>query len=358
VIEFEAAADGRSTRVLIGAICDARDAIRAIAGDARVPLVTDERLLSLHGEALRDIVAFEPILVPEGEAAKCWDVLQRVIERFAELDASRSTPVIAFGGGAVGDVAGLAASLFKRGCPVIHVPTTLLSQVDSALGGKTAIDALGQKNLVGTFHPPAMIVADPAYLDTLDGRHTRSGYAEVVKYGLIDDPAFFGWCEENGAALIAGNTDARITAIDHCLRAKAGFVAGDLRDTTGRRALLNFGHSFGHAIESLAGPDGALHGEAVAVGLCLAFAFSAAGGLCTEADANRVRDHFRAIGLPTTLAALGLAGRGADLLPLIRLDKKAAGGSVNLILARGIGEAFLARGVDVSALAAFLSRAP
>jgi 3-dehydroquinate synthase len=358
LIRFEAAAEGGSTQVLIGDIADAADAVRAMAGGASVPLVTDQRLLSLYGDTLAGLFAFEPILVPEGEPAKCWDVLQRLIERFAQLGADRSRPIVAFGGGSVGDVAGLAASLFKRGCPVIHIPTTLLSQVDSALGGKTAIDALGQKNLVGTFHLPAMVVTDPAFLDTLDPRQMRSGYAEVVKYGAIDDPAFFDWCEANGGALLAGDSDARFFAIEHCLRAKARFVADDLRDTSGRRALLNLGHSFGHAIESLTGLESVLHGEGVAIGLCMAFAFSAVSGLCTEADAHRIRDHFDGVGLPTSLAAVGLAGRGADLLLLIQRDKKAECGSVNLVLARGIGQAFLARGVDIAALAPFLSRAP
>jgi len=358
LIRFEAAADGRSTEVLIGDVSDAAESIRALIGKARAVLVSDKRLFSLHGERLSALFAFDPALVPEGEAAKTFDVLRHLIERFAALGASRSTPVIAFGGGSIGDVTGLAASLFKRGCPIIHIPTTLLAQVDSALGGKTAIDALGQKNLVGTFHLPALVVADPAFPDTLDERQLRSGYAEVVKYGLIDDPDWFGWCEENGTALLAGRPDARLTAIEHGLRTKARFVAGDVRDTSGRRALLNLGHSFGHAIESLAALSGVLHGEAVAVGLCMAFAFSADIDLCCGADVRRVRDHFDSVGLPTSLAAVGLAGRGADLLRLIRQDKKSDSGSVNLVLARGIGEAFLARGVDIAAFAEFLSRAP
>jgi 3-dehydroquinate synthase len=358
VIRFEAAAEGGSTEIAIGDAAETAAAIRERARGMPLPLVTDKRLLSLYGDRLRQLFEFEPVLVPEGEAAKCWEVLQHLIARLSELGASRSTPIIAFGGGSVGDVAGLGASLFKRGCPVIHIPTTLLSQVDSALGGKTAIDVLGQKNLVGTFHLPAMVIADPVFLDTLDGRQMRSGYAEVVKYGLIGDADFFGWCETNGAALLAGDWDARATAIEYCLRAKARFVADDLRDTSGRRALLNLGHSFGHAIESLAGLDGVLHGEGVAIGLSMAFAFSAASGLCSGADARRVRGHFDGVDLPTSLSAVGLARRGADLLPLIRKDKKAESGSVNLILARGIGEAFVARDVDVDDLAYFLSQAP
>jgi 3-dehydroquinate synthase len=358
VIRFEAAAQGGSTEVLIGDIAEAGGAIREMARGMALPLVSDERLLSLYGGRLLDVFEFEPILIPEGEPAKCWEVLQHLIERFSELGVSRSASIVAFGGGSVGDVTGLAASLFKRGCPLIHIPTTFLSQVDSALGGKTAIDALGQKNLVGTFHLPAMIVSDVAFLDTLEPRQMRSGYAEAVKYGLIDDADFFGWCETNGAALLAGDPGLRATVVEHCLRAKARLVADDLRDTSGRRALLNLGHSFGHAIESLAGLENVLHGEGVAIGLCMAFAFSAASGICSAADARLVRDHFDGVGLPTSLAAVGMAGRGAELLPLIRQDKKADACSVNLVLARGIGEAFVARNVDVAALADFLSQAP
>jgi 3-dehydroquinate synthase len=358
LIRFEAAAEGQSHDVLIGDIAAARDAIRALAGSEAIPLVTDQRLLALYGQQLQTLLDFTPIVVSEGEGAKDWATLQKLVSRFTELGVSRSTPVIAFGGGSIGDVTGLATALFKRGCPVIHFPTTLLSQVDSALGGKTAIDALGQKNLVGTFHLPALIIADPAFLDTLDERQLRSGYAEVVKYGLIDDAEFFGWCEGNRAPLLAGDRSVRLHAIEHCLRAKARFAADDLRDTGGRRALLNLGHSFGHAIESLAGLSAVLHGEAVAIGLCLAFAFSAELGICPHDDARRIRDHLETAGLPTTLEAVGLGGRGPELMPLIQQDKKAEAGALALVLARGVGDAFLDRNVDALALSAFLSRAP
>ena len=196
-------------------------------------------------------------------------------------------PIVALGGGSVGDVAGLAASLFKRGCPVVHVPTTLLAQADSAVGGKTAIDAFGEKNLIGSFHQPALVVADPAFLDTLDPRQLRSGYAEIVKYGLIDDPAFFAWCEANGAALLAGDPRLRATTPSPPRSApRRGSIAGDVEDRSGQRALLNLGHSFAHAIESEAGLGTVLHGEAVAIGLVLALRFSAELGLC---DARRRR---------------------------------------------------------------------
>ncbi|MEO7409829.1 MAG: 3-dehydroquinate synthase family protein, partial [Sphingomicrobium sp.] len=258
------------------------------------------------------------------------------------------------GGGSVGDVTGLAASLFKRGCPVIHVPTTLLSQADSAIGGKTAIDAAGQKNLVGTFHMPALVVADPSLLDTLDQRQLRSGYAEIVKYGLIDDPAFFDWCEQHGAALIAGDRDARFSAIATCIRAKARFVTADPFDQTGHRALLNLGHSFAHAIEAEAGIGQLLHGEAVAIGLVLAFRLSVRLGLCPEADALRLAAHLRSLGLPTGLDQVGLARSGDALVELMRADKKNRSGQFTLILAHGIGRA-TSTPVPVEALSALLA---
>lgn len=344
--------------MIVGPIGGAAEAIARLCGNQRVPLVSDQCILALHGDKIRRLVDCAPVLVPAGEAAKSWDSLRRLTESFHELAVTRQTPVIALGGGSVGDVAGLAAAIFKRGCPVIHVPTTLLAQVDSAVGGKTAIDATGQKNLIGAFHPPALVVCDPAFLDTLDERQLRAGYAEVVKYGLIDDRGFFSWCETHATALLAGDPEARLFAVEHCLRAKGRFVAADLHDRSGTRALLNLGHSFGHAIEGVAGSDAVLHGEAVAVGMRLAFAFSASLGLCAEEAANRVKRHLEAAGLPTSLGELGLGGRGAELLPLMAADKKAGPEGITLILARGIGQAFVSRRVDRSRLAEFLRNAP
>lgn len=354
MIRFEATAEGASHEVLIGPIQDAGDSIRALGGGQRLPLVTDSTVLALHGERLQRLFDFAPILVPKGEEAKSWGTLQRLIDELSALGASRRTPVVALGGGSVGDVAGLAAALFKRGCPVIQAPTTLLAQADSAVGGKTAIDAVGQKNLVGTFHAPALVVADPAFLDTLDERQLRAGYAEVVKYGLIDDPTFFAWCEDNGSALIAGDAGLRLHAVEHCLRAKTRVVGEDFRDTSGRRALLNLGHSFAHAIEAIAGPGKVLHGEAVAVGMVLAFGFSAALGLCPTQERDRVAAHLAAVGLPIRLADVGMDRAATELMQLIRADKKASSGRVALILTRGIGKAFLDPDVDAAALERFL----
>ena len=345
---------GADYEILIGQLAANLPRLRAMAGGRPLPVVSDRRVFGLHGERLAGIAVAEPILVPEGEAAKDWPTLAGIIEQLASLDVKRGTPIVALGGGSVGDVAALAASLFKRGCPIAHVPTTLLSQADSAIGGKTAIDAAGQKNLVGTFHHPLLVLADPALLDTLDDRQIRSGYAEVVKYGLIDDPAFFAWCEKHGPAIVGGNRAMRVPAIEHCARAKARLVALDPADANGQRALLNLGHTFGHAIEALAG-NAVLHGEAVAVGMCLAFRFSVSIGLSPDEDYRRVRNHLGAIGLPTSLAGLGMVGRGRELLALMAHDKKSASTGLALVLVRGVGQAFLQRDVDTGSLADFMA---
>ena len=345
---------GAEYEVLVGGLTDTLPRLKSLADGRRLPMVSDRRVFGLHGEKLAGVTLANPILVPEGEGAKDWRTLADIVEQLARLDVKRGTPILILGGGSVGDVAGLAASLFKRGCPTVHVPTTLLAQADSAIGGKTAIDAAGQKNLVGTFHHPLLVLADPGLLETLDQRQLRSGYAEVVKYGLIDDPAFFAWCEENGAEMLSGNRTARLAGIEHCVRTKARIVSSDPSDTTGHRALLNFGHTFGHAIEALAG-EAVLHGEAVAVGMCLAFEFSDMLGLSPAGDCARVRGHIAAVGLPTRLGDVGLGDRGSDLITLMGQDKKAAATGPALILVRGIGQAFLQRDVDPGVLADFLS---
>jgi 3-dehydroquinate synthase len=255
----------------------------------------------------------------------------------------------------IGDLAGFAAAILKRGCHFVQVPTTLLAQVDSSVGGKTAINSRAGKNLIGAFHQPAFVLIDPTVLDSLPLREVRAGYAEVVKYGLIDDADFFRWCEDNGAALLAGDADARRHAIAHSVAAKAAIVADDERETSGRRALLNLGHTFGHALEAATGfSDALLHGEAVAAGCALAFRYSARLGLCPAADAERVAAHLRATGLPDGLAAAGVRDSGAALAAHMAHDKKASGGRVPFLLARGIGQTFLATDVDLDDVAAFL----
>ena len=344
--------------VLVGPVEAGIERIVDLAKGSSPVLVSEPRVFALHGAKVAEALGARPVLVPEGEAAKDWDELYKLLAALADLNVSRGTPIVALGGGSVGDLAGLAASLFKRGCPVVHVPTTLLSQADSAVGGKTAIDAFGEKNLVGTFHQPALVIADPAFLDTLDERQLRSGYAEIVKYGLIDDPALFGWCEANGRGVLAAHRDRREQAICSAIRAKARIVAGDVTDRNGQRALLNLGPSFAHAIEAEAGLGTVLHGEAVALGMALAFRFSSEMGLCPAADTDRVIAHLADAALPVRLEDVGLSKRGATLVEWIRRDKKNSTGRLALVLAHGIGRAFLDRSVDERRLVAFLERAP
>jgi len=342
--------------VLVGPIEAGIERIRSVSAGARPILVSEPRVFALHGPKVAESLGADPILVAEGEAAKDWKQLHALLSGLADLRATRHTPIIALGGGSVGDLAGLAASMFKRGCPVIHIPTTLLAQADSAVGGKTAIDAFGEKNLIGTFHQPSLVIADPAYLDTLDARQWRAGYAEVVKYGLIDDPAFFSWCEANGRGLLAGHPDLLLHAITSSIKSKARIVTEDLDDRSGKRALLNLGHSFAHAIEAEAGLGKVLHGEAVATGLCLAFRFSAELGLCPQSDADRVVTHLAACGLPTRLGEVGISG-GGTLANWIQRDKKNQASGLSLVLARGIGRAFFERNIDSRRLLDFLDRA-
>jgi 3-dehydroquinate synthase len=323
-------------------------------------IVTDENvrphLATLQGSLGADS---EAIVLPAGEGTKSWAQLEALTDRLLELGVERSDPVIALGGGVIGDLVGFATSILKRGCPFIQVPTTLLAQVDSSVGGKTAINTRAGKNLVGAFHQPSLVLIDPDVLDTLPARQVRAGYAEVVKYGLIDDLAFFEWCEANAPALLAGDSQARAYAIAHSVAAKARIVAADERETAGVRALLNLGHTFGHALEAETGfSDKLLHGEGVAAGMALAFAFSAEQGLCARQDADRVAAHLRAVGLPDGLAAAIPAASGERLVEHMRHDKKMAGGTLPFLLARGIGQTFLDKTVDLSAVAAFLDAQP
>lgn len=327
----------------------------AIVTDDRVAAAQLDRLVnSLQGNG----IGHEAIILPAGEATKSWGQLETLTDRLLDLEIERGDHVIALGGGVIGDLTGFAASILKRGCGFVQIPTTLLAQVDSSVGGKTAINSRAGKNLIGSFHQPAYVLIDPSTLDTLPIRETRAGYAEVVKYGLIDDAAFFDWCEAHGASLLAGDADARAYAIERSVSAKAAIVADDERETTGRRALLNLGHTFGHALEAETGfSERLLHGEAVAAGMALAFAFSARQGLCPAEDAARVVAHLEAAGLPATLAAAGVDASSADLVAHMAHDKKMEGGRLPFLLARGIGRTFLARDVDMAEVAAFLDEA-
>ena len=336
----------------------------ARAGDLLMPFVRNGRLVVVYDRNVSAHLAtlaqalpgidVEPIEVAPGEASKSWAGLSALTDRLLALEVERSEAIVALGGGVVGDLTGFAAAILKRGCRLIQIPTTLLAQVDSSVGGKTAINTAAGKNLIGAFHQPELVLIDPDVLATLGLRELRAGYAEVIKYGLIDDVGFFGWCEKNGTALLAGDADARVYAIAHSVAAKARIVAADERETTGTRALLNLGHTFGHALEAETGFSTALlHGEAVAAGCALAFRFSVARGLCPTADAARVSAHLASVGLPTGARAITNAS-GAALAAHMAHDKKRVDGGVPLLLARGIGQTFLASGIDLAEVAAFL----
>ncbi|MGE0180564.1 MAG: 3-dehydroquinate synthase [Sphingomonas sp.] len=287
-------------------------------------------------------------VIEPGEANKNMATLERLLNVLLDAGIERGDIVLALGGGMVGDLAGLAAALVKRGCRLVQLPTTLLAMVDASVGGKTGINTGHGKNLVGTFHDPELVIADADTLATLPPVALRGGYAEVAKYGLIGDSAFFDWCEANGRALIAGDSEARLHAIETCARAKIVAVRGDERDLSGQRALLNFGHSFGHAIETEAG---IAHGLAVAIGMAMAFRLSHMRGLCPAEDVARVTAHLTEIGLPTQPSGLDPDA----LLARMRQDKKALGGKVRLVLTHGIGKAFVDDGMSADALAAFLA---
>jgi 3-dehydroquinate synthase len=336
------------------------DALTPYARDGRLLLVSDEQVWAAQGEALSaglaaGGLAAEPLLVPPGEGSKSWDVLAVVIDRLLARGIERGDHLVAFGGGVVGDLAGFAAAIVKRGCGFVQIPTTLLAQVDSSVGGKTGINVESGKNMVGAFHQPAAVLIDPEVLGTLPLRELRAGYAEVVKYGLIGDPGFFAWCEANGDALIDDDVAARSYAIAASVSAKAAIVAEDERETGDRRALLNLGHTFGHALEAETGFGAALlHGEAVALGMALAFQFSVRRGLCPAADAARVTAHLASAGLPICLADAGIDAGGATLVAHMMHDKKARGGRIPFILARGIGQAYVDWSVAPNEVAAFL----
>ncbi|MBJ6121171.1 3-dehydroquinate synthase [Sphingomonas sp. BT553] len=355
----------RSYPVLIAAGLLGRAAahLAPLARGRTMAIVTDgnvgRHLATLQAALGEAGVASEALVLPPGEATKSWSSLARVCDWLLALGVERGDHVVALGGGVIGDLVGFACAILKRGCGFVQIPTTLLAQVDSSVGGKTAINTAAGKNLIGAFYQPGLVLIDPEVLDTLPARELRAGYAEVVKYGLIDDPAFFEWCEANGAALLAGDAAAREYAIAHSVAAKARIVAADEHETTGLRALLNLGHTFGHALEAEAGFDGSLiHGEGVAAGIALAYRYSAVTGLCDMADADRVAAHFRTVGLPDGLAASGIRASGARLVDHMRHDKKMAAGTLPFLLARGIGRTFLDRTVDLGDVERFLDAQP
>lgn len=358
----------RSYDVLIGAglLARAGSTIAPLLKRPFAPIVTDETVAALHLETLTKSlnaagIRTVPVILPPGEATKSFQHLEELLAALMDAGVERSDMVIAFGGGVIGDLAGFAAAILRRGVDFIQVPTTLLAQVDSSVGGKTAIDVPQGKNLIGAFHQPRLVLADTGVLGTLTMRDLRAGYAEVVKYGLIDDLDFFTWLEANGTALIEGDEDLRAQAVRHSVAAKARVVAADEREG-GQRALLNLGHTFGHALETAAGYSGdLLHGEAVAAGMGIAFDVSAHMGLCPPEDAARAKAHLRAAGLPAGISDLEQRNSldvpdTEELIRLMGQDKKVSGGKITFILARGIGRSFIATDVDMTHVADVLSK--
>ncbi len=334
--------------------------IAALKPGASAAIVSDETVAARHLVAAEAALAAAgiravPVIVPPGEASKSWSVLEDVCDRLLAARIERNDVVIAFGGGVVGDLAGFAASILRRGLDVVQVPTTLLAQVDSSVGGKTGINSRRGKNLVGAFHQPILVLADTALLDTLPPRDFRAGYAEVAKFALLGDAGFFAWLETNWQDAFAGGP-AREHAIAIACRGKAGIVARDERET-GERALLNLGHTFGHAFEAAAGfSDRLLHGEAVALGIACAFEFSARLGLLPQTQAERAIRHLAAVGLPTHIGDVPAVTTNADaLMELIAQDKKVTRGKLTFILVRGIGTSFVAPDVDPAQVRAFLA---
>lgn len=354
---------GRPYDILIGPglIAAAGAHVAALRPGARVAIVTDRTVAGHHLGPLQASLAAagieaSSVVVEPGEKTKSYKGLEQVVEGLIAARIERRDLVVALGGGVIGDLAGFAASVLRRGVDVVQVPTTLLSQVDSSVGGKTGINSPQGKNLVGSFHQPVLVLADTAALDTLPAREVRAGYAEVVKYGLLGDRALFETLERDWRGVLNGGPE-RIQAVAASCEAKAAVVARDEKET-GDRALLNLGHTFGHALEAGAGfSDRLLHGEGVAIGMCLAFAFSAELGLISGQDVGRVERHLAAVGLPTRIA--DIAGDLPDtdgLMQLISQDKKVSRGALTFILVRGIGEAFVAKDVDGAKVRAFLQQ--
>lgn len=342
--------------------------LREIFPRGRALIVTDDHVAALHLDRARASldaagVKHEAIVLPHGEGSKSFPVLEQVLSRLLDFRIERRDAVVALGGGVIGDLAGFAASIAKRGVDFVQVPTTLLSQVDSSVGGKTGINTAHGKNLVGAFHQPKLVLADIALLETLPKRELLAGYAEVVKYGLLGDAAFFDWLEANGPALVAGDRAARIEAVRRSVSAKAGIVSRDERET-GERALLNLGHTFGHALEAATGfGPRLLHGEGVAIGMRLAFDLSVRLGFCPGQDAVRARNHMAAVGLPVApgdidgASALAEALAPAALIHHMAQDKKVKDGKLTFILAHRIGEAFITQDVPIDAVDAVLKAA-
>lgn len=362
-VKVELEARSYEVRIGTGLIGRAGAEIAPLLARRKVAVITDETVAATHLMTLADALAAEGIAMtalalPAGESTKGWPQFTRTVEWLLEQKIERRDIVVAFGGGVVGDLVGFAAAVLRRGVRFVQIPTTLLAQVDSSVGGKTGINTAQGKNLVGAFHQPSLVLADIDTLATLAPRDLLAGYGEVVKYGLLGDAAFFDWLEVNGPALAAGDVAARTHAVRRSVEMKAGIVSRDETEE-GERALLNLGHTFCHALEKATGyGDRLLHGEGVAIGCALAFELSQRLGLCSQEAPSRVRAHLRAMGMKTDLADIPGDLPGAEaLVALMGQDKKVVDGRLRFILARGIGEAFVAEDVPPDLVRAVLEEA-
>ncbi len=346
--------DGRAYDIHVGEglLTQAGAFVAPLLRRKRVAVVTDEKVGALHLEALRaglaaDGIEMVALSLPPGEGTKGWPQFERCVEWLLSQKVERNDVVIAFGGGVIGDLVGFAAAVLRRGVRFVQIPTSLLAQVDSSVGGKTGINAPQGKNLVGAFHQPSLVLADTGLLGSLTARDLLAGYGEVVKYGLLGDASFFEWLEGHGPALAAGDMQARIKAVKRSVEMKAEIVVRDETEQ-GDRALLNLGHTFCHALEAATGySDRLLHGEGVAIGCALAFELSSRMGLCSQEDPSRVRAHLSAMGMKVDLKDIdGDLPDAEGLLDLMGQDKKVMDGKLNFVLAKGIGSAFVTSEVD------------
>ena len=334
--------------------------LEGFASNHRLFILTDENVESHLLPKLRRAFAASGIdlivkSLPAGEVSKSWRELEMVTDWLLAQGIERSDTLVALGGGVIGDLTGFSAAIVKRGCGFVQIPTSLLAQVDSSVGGKTAINCSVGKNLIGSFYQPRFVLIDPLVLNSLPDRELRAGYAEVIKYGLINDANFFAWCEANGSKVMDRNPEALSQAIIHSISAKAMIVSEDEKELSGRRALLNLGHTFGHALEAETGfSDKLVHGEAVAAGMALAFGYSVRRGHCDAADAERVTAHLESVNLPYNLTTASVRASGQRLVDHMMHDKKMSGGTLPFLLATGIGQSFLAKDVDLGDVAAFL----
>ena len=355
----------RAYDIVIGEdlLANAGSYLAPVLARPRVVIVSDDIVAKIHLRPLQASldstgIKHDAIVVPAGEASKNFAQLQTLLKQLLDLRVERRDTILALGGGVVGDLAGFAAAILRRGVDFIQLPTTLLAQVDSSVGGKTAINAAQGKNLIGAFYQPRLVLADVTALASLPERELRAGYGEVVKYGLIDDFAFFEWLEEHGTAVLSGDRAALRHAVAVSCRSKAAIVARDERES-GDRALLNLGHTFAHALEAEGGYDGRLlHGEAVAVGLNMAFALSTRLGLCPAQETERLKRHLEAMGLPGGPERFNLPGLTPEVMVHhMQQDKKVTDGRLTFVLARGIGQAFIENEVAEDAVLGMLATA-